>query len=87
PGAATPALAGRVVTTDLAAPAPPAPPAASARAAGDRGAPRGAPDVEAELCDDSRLDSARAQLGAGGVAVAAAIAGWSDSGTHLAGGS
>ncbi len=50
---------------------------------GVRVAARGAPDVEAVLCDDARVDASRTQLGWVGVTDAPALAGWTDSGTHV----
>lgn len=82
-GYANDALAGRVVSIDVGDAALAATLAAYARAAGVRVAARGAPDVEAVLCDDARVDASRTQLGWVGVTDAPALAGWSDSGTHV----
>ncbi|WP_242432025.1 sensor histidine kinase, partial [Burkholderia pseudomallei] len=72
-GYANDALAGRVVSIDVGDAALAATLAAYARAAGVRVAARGAPDVEAVLCDDARVDASRTQLGWVGVTDAPAL--------------
>ncbi|NOK42806.1 hybrid sensor histidine kinase/response regulator [Burkholderia thailandensis] len=82
-GYAPDALAGRVVSIDVADGALAATLAAYARAAGLRVAARGAAHVDAVLCDDARVDASRPQVGWVGVTDAPQPGGWTGDGAHV----